>query len=102
MIRRPPRSTLFPYTTLFRSSPRRDQPSATRTVFAYTGAHGPANGLDVVVDACELLQGSGRRDIEVVLLGDGPAKADLQRRARADRKSRPLNSRPHPNSYDVL
>src|SRR2546430_2879042 len=24
MIRRPPRSTLFPYTTLFRSSPRRD------------------------------------------------------------------------------
>src|SRR3712207_7264895 len=24
MIRRPPRSTLFPYTTLFRSDPRRD------------------------------------------------------------------------------
>src|SRR2546427_7403644 len=24
MIRRPPRSTLFPYTTLFRSPPRRD------------------------------------------------------------------------------
>src|SRR5689334_23600362 len=24
MIRRPPRSTLFPYTTLFRSRPRRD------------------------------------------------------------------------------
>src|SRR5258708_18962129 len=26
MIRRPPRSTLFPYTTLFRSSARRDEP----------------------------------------------------------------------------
>src|SRR5260370_19409305 len=26
MIRRPPRSTLFPYTTLFRSSPRRRDP----------------------------------------------------------------------------
>src|SRR5258708_10423546 len=26
MIRRPPRSTLFPYTTLFRSPPRRHQP----------------------------------------------------------------------------
>src|SRR2546429_2162628 len=26
MIRRPPRSTLFPYTTLFRSLQRRDQP----------------------------------------------------------------------------
>src|SRR2546428_6697820 len=27
MIRRPPRSTLFPYTTLFRSRPRRAKPS---------------------------------------------------------------------------
>src|SRR3712207_9500600 len=26
MIRRPPRSTLFPYTTLFRSTGQRDQP----------------------------------------------------------------------------
>src|SRR2546428_10220389 len=40
MIRRPPRSTLFPYTTLFRSrlrSPRRPPPrrdSAARTVIA--------------------------------------------------------------------
>src|SRR5260370_24267096 len=30
MIRRPPRSTLFPYTTLFRSSPKR-RPTATST-----------------------------------------------------------------------
>src|SRR3712207_7149714 len=28
MIRRPPRSTLFPYTTLFRSHPRNDQQRA--------------------------------------------------------------------------
>src|SRR3712207_7206374 len=28
MIRRPPRSTLFPYTTLFRSSPTRPSPSS--------------------------------------------------------------------------
>src|SRR5256885_3244592 len=27
MIRRPPRSTLFPYTTLFRSDERRDRPA---------------------------------------------------------------------------
>src|SRR3712207_8179982 len=27
MIRRPPRSTLFPYTTLFRSHGRRDEPA---------------------------------------------------------------------------
>src|SRR5258708_24377977 len=29
MIRRPPRSTLFPYTTLFRSQPRRANASVT-------------------------------------------------------------------------
>src|SRR3712207_7976143 len=29
MIRRPPRSTLFPYTTLFRSATRRNPPSET-------------------------------------------------------------------------
>src|SRR5256885_8660991 len=41
MIRRPPRSTLFPYTTLFRSHSRVPGP-------AVTGAHGhpaPAPGL---------------------------------------------------------
>src|SRR6266498_2009319 len=32
MIRRPPRSTLFPYTTLFRSRPRRRQPAVRRGV----------------------------------------------------------------------
>src|SRR5256885_12362189 len=30
MIRRPPRSTLFPYTTLFRSLPRQVQPAQGR------------------------------------------------------------------------
>src|SRR2546422_2399271 len=55
MIRRPPRSTLFPYTTLFRS--RRLQRSATgsypghRTAFRYTKRrrhdwHGSHNGDD--------------------------------------------------------
>src|SRR2546428_2168925 len=32
MIRRPPRSTLFPYTTLFRSSPSSGAPGASLTV----------------------------------------------------------------------
>src|SRR6185295_14973921 len=36
MIRRPPRSTLFPYTTLFRSAPRSAPvPGATYTVKEY-------------------------------------------------------------------
>src|SRR3712207_7315006 len=50
MIRRPPRSTLFPYTTLFRSAggrPRRGRrqpgrPAADRAVLL--GARGPAAG----------------------------------------------------------
>src|SRR6266478_5091498 len=37
MLRRPPRSTLFPYTTLFRSRPvRRRPPAATRPPYAIT------------------------------------------------------------------
>src|SRR5689334_23648032 len=32
MIRRPPRSTLFPYTTLFRSKPKRRQTPTRRSV----------------------------------------------------------------------
>src|SRR3712207_9067177 len=39
MIRRPPRSTLFPYTTLFRS-PARPQPAATQRSLASQGYGG--------------------------------------------------------------
>lgn len=45
--------------------------------FVYAGAHGPANGLDTVVRAAKLLQDRSRRDIRVVLLGDGASKDDL-------------------------
>src|SRR2546422_7571981 len=42
MIRRPPRSTLFPYTTLFRSDPdwfgKKDRAIAGRTAEAYVAA----------------------------------------------------------------
>src|SRR5690606_40757247 len=45
MIRRPPRSTLFPYTTLFRSAPGRRRRRAghhPRRLRRATGAHAPA------------------------------------------------------------
>ncbi len=45
--------------------------------FVYTGAHGAANGLDVVIDACEKLNTRGVRGWEVTLVGDGPTKAAL-------------------------
>src|SRR6266478_10070109 len=69
MIRRPPRSTLFPYTTLFRSwpaaprtvtlaDPRVEQPSVKRYYLApsaTTAAAGESAALDVLAQ----LMGSG-------------------------------------------
>src|SRR2546422_1134211 len=52
MIRRPPRSTLFPYTTLFRSSVA-PSPSATRTTTS-TGRH------------CSLMAFSARASVPLV------------------------------------
>src|SRR5260370_28973977 len=42
MIRRPPRSTLFPYTTLFRSSPRSPPDGATSRQWRFHPANGHA------------------------------------------------------------
>src|SRR5688572_31944781 len=79
MIRRPPRSTLFPYTTLFRSGPGRVVGS----------------GLDVTLHA----------DVEDEHLT--PRRADLRPRrvlvdARVDRKSTRLNSSHSQISYAVF
>src|SRR3712207_7004417 len=52
MIRRPPRSTLFPYTTLFRSAPARAAAAAERP---------PAGGGDRAGGA-RALPRAGRRD----------------------------------------
>src|SRR3712207_8002106 len=53
MIRRPPRSTLFPYTTLFRSEQsavdERLQLSEYRT-WEVVSAHAPAGGAALLVD----------------------------------------------------
>src|SRR5260221_10839345 len=86
MIRRPPRSTLFPYTTLFRS-PLRDGPRpglpwlgrATATDRAHHSPDGVADGVPPIDDA------DGRR---------GPG--------RLDRKSTRLNSSHTVISYAVF
>src|SRR2546430_13134494 len=81
MIRRPPRSTLFPYTTLFRSID-----AIARLV---------ADGIDVQLD----------------LIGDGPlrpaiesaiARHGLSDHVRLDRKSTRLNSSHSQISYAVF
>lgn len=48
--------------------------------FAYTGAHGPANGLDLVLDAAERLRDDRR--IRFLLVGDGPARETLMSSAK--------------------
>src|SRR2546430_11400015 len=50
MIRRPPRSTLFPYTTLFRSThPRRPHPRRRHELGALQGGGAEVGDLDVGV-----------------------------------------------------
>src|SRR3989454_3216695 len=90
MIRRPPRSTLFPYTTLFRSRA------------ALPG--GPARGLEVhepAVDAPMLFEhgdalGFGR------VRGDDGAHAQVRDHGAQDRKSTRLNSSHLVISYAVF
>ncbi len=49
---------------------------------AYTGAHGPANALQTITAAAEILQ-KKRSDIQFVLVGDGPSKHSLVTDAEA-------------------
>jgi glycosyltransferase involved in cell wall biosynthesis len=55
--------------------------SGNALVFGYTGTHGPANGLDAVLDAAAILQKRGVAEVAFVLIGDGRDKARLQQRA---------------------
>src|SRR3712207_7221882 len=77
MIRRPPRSTLFPYTTLFRSFDSR--------IFPATGAWPPG------VAAAEAIRAGDEGGRKAVLMGIG-----------VDRKSTRLNSSHANISYAVF
>src|SRR2546426_7443863 len=79
MIRRPPRSTLFPYTTLFRSDVAPRRPAVIRAI------HAALVGLDQRPDAGRL--GRRRRQTDV---------------APQDRKSTRLNSSHLVISYAVF
>src|SRR3989454_9408006 len=79
MIRRPPRSTLFPYTTLFRSRP--DVPPAApgppgSFTVGFVGSMKPWHGLDVLVEAFARLH-ERAPDARLLLVGDGPARAGV-------------------------
>src|SRR3712207_8829694 len=81
MIRRPPRSTLFPYTTLFRSV--RGRLGRSRRLFRGSGAEGQRPELSLRI----------RRDVN---------ELPQQRRRVADRKSTRLNSSHANISYAVF
>src|SRR3712207_9296868 len=88
MIRRPPRSTLFPYTTLFRSAPVGRLRRAPRG--AGTGAHVPSPH-PLTSGARRVHRGLPRR-----------ALGDQLLRRRQDRKSTRLNSSHANISYAVF
>lgn len=53
----------------------------------YSGTHGPANGLDAVLDAAQVLKQRHRSDIKLLLIGDGKLKSALQDQAREQQLS---------------
>src|SRR3712207_8424776 len=90
MIRRPPRSTLFPYTTLFRSDVAR----------MLTLTHDELNVTDTADHAIEVFDRSNIR--EIVILGRrGPQQAAFTN-PELDRKSTRLNSSHANISYAVF
>lgn len=50
----------------------------------FSGAHGMANGLESVLDVASELQKRGRKDIEILLVGDGMMKQSLMDRAEKE------------------
>src|SRR3712207_8987310 len=90
MIRRPPRSTLFPYTTLFRSS-RSDGPS---------GCYGRRRRRKEIGSAKGSTRGGGSGAVRLV--GDGARDLVPGDSAEVDRKSTRLNSSHANISYAVF
>src|SRR3712207_7522069 len=90
MIRRPPRSTLFPYTTLFRSRAESDAEVEERLANPDQGPQGSVNDLD---DAAAVV---------ARLLGALERIDELERVSHGDRKSTRLNSSHANISYAVF
>src|SRR2546426_8401905 len=88
MIRRPPRSTLFPYTTLFRSVLR-------------TSRANPSRSAETLQNVAESLRRLGATYL-LTIGGDDTASRGMWRRGAADRKSTRLNSSHLVISYAVF
>src|SRR3712207_8186455 len=88
MIRRPPRSTLFPYTTLFRSEVAQDRGVEKRFIEAQGIAVSPWRVIDCEADAA-----AAEAELGLPL---------VFKSRRLDRKSTRLNSRHANISYAVF
>src|SRR3989442_7762067 len=87
MIRRPPRSTLFPYTTLFRSP---WHVTAFHKDYKMTdAANTPAATL---VHACEI---GARAGLKFVYAGNLPGRVGRWENTRSEEHTSELQSRPH-------
>jgi glycosyltransferase involved in cell wall biosynthesis len=53
-------------------------------IAVYAGTHGMANGLDALLDVAAELKRRGRKDIKVLLIGNGKLKHTLQKRAQLE------------------
>src|SRR3712207_8263673 len=90
MIRRPPRSTLFPYTTLFRSQVQEELGERQREMY-----------LREQMKAIQKELGDDDQSKEITELREKLGKLELPREAR-DRKSTRLNSSHANISYAVF
>ena len=77
----PSRIVLAPNGVDVAAYPELARPPRAELRLAYAGAHGPANGLDAVLDAAVLLRDDPRVAFELV--GDGPSKPALVEWARS-------------------
>src|SRR5256885_8923562 len=97
MIRRPPRSTLFPYTTLFRSQ-HRSRHAQIGELRAGAGAYiGEVQALVEFADRLGIRRAVWRRDLGLELRRIEPVM-----RQQRDRKSTRLNSSHLVISYAVF
>jgi glycosyltransferase involved in cell wall biosynthesis len=73
----------------------------TRFAAIYFGAMGHANGLDYVVEAAEILEDRGRKDILIILHGDGGKKKELKAMVSDKNISNVIFSDPVPDKKDL-
>src|SRR5256885_11521271 len=94
MIRRPPRSTLFPYTTLFRSEGMKGRPGVAGKVFDSLGRQN--------INISAIAQGGSEHNISCVIDSGDQVRALNAIHQGLDRKSTRLNSSHLVISYAVF